>query len=468
MRSPSDAVATTVTALRAAQPGWAALAPSARARWLRRYRDWLLDNQARLEVELAHETAKPPAEAGLEIPYVVEAINYHGRRAPSVLADRHPRPHGMLAVTKRQLLVRRPYPVVGVISPWNFPIGLSLLDAVPALLAGCAVVIKPSELTPAAVSAAVAGWAEIGAPEVLAVATGYGDVGAAVVDVVDFVSFTGSVQTGRAVARAAADRLIPCALELGGKDALIVLADADLERAANAAVWGAMANCGQMCVSVERVYVEAAVYDRFVAAVTAKVAALRPGRDFGRPVSPAQGEIVRRHLEDALRHGATAVAGHPDGDTPVVLVGVDHAMSCMTEETFGPVLPVMSVADEHEAVRLANDSRYGLSAVVFCGDARRAEAIARRIDAGAVNINDVFANLFTLALPQGGWKQSGIGARGGKDAVAKFCRPQAIVSARITPDREPTWFPYTAPRRALVRRISRLLGARGLRRRFGS
>ncbi|GAY18259.1 aldehyde dehydrogenase family protein [Mycobacterium sp. shizuoka-1] len=460
-------VGAVVSQLRARQPAWAALPVTDRVRWLSRYRDWLWDNQCRLEQLLVQETGKPATEAGLEIPYVVEAINYHSRRAPRVLADRRPRPHGVLAVTKRQLVVARPYPVVGVITPWNFPLGLSLLDAVPALLAGCAVVVKPSELTPTVVSAAIAGWAEIGAPRVLDVVCGGGHTGAAIIEAVDFVQFTGSARTGRAVARAAADRLIPCALELGGKDAMIVLDDADVTRAANAAVWGAMANYGQMCVSVERVYVESAVHDEFVRQVTAELARLRTGVDLGRFTAEPQREVVRRQRDDAVARGATAVAGG-HGDGPAVLVDVDHDMLCMTDETFGPLLPVVRVADEDEAVRLANDSRYGLSAVVFSGDRHRAERIARRIDAGAVNINDVFANLFTLALPQGGWKESGLGTRGGSDAILKFCRPQAIVAARLTPARELTWYPYSPLRRAVLRRVSRLIGARGRRRWFGS
>lgn len=467
MSTSTDEVHEVVGRLRGEQPAWAALPVSDRVTWLKGYRDWLWDNQSRIEELLMSDTGKPATEAGMEIPYVIEAINYHSKRAPRLLADRHPRPHGLLAITKRQLLVHHPYPVVGVITPWNFPVGLSLLDAVPALLAGCAVVVKPSELTPVAVSEAIAGWTQIGAPPVFAALTGDGALGAAVVDSVDFVQFTGSVSTGRAVASAAAQRLIPCALELGGNDAMLVLADADIDRAANAAVWGAMANCGQMCVSVERVYAEAAIYPQFVSAVQSRVAVLRRGTDIGSLTSPAQEDVVRRHVQDALARGATALAGGPDGASPTVLVDVDHEMLCMAEETFGPVLPVMCVADAREAVRRANESRYGLSAVIFSGDRRRAERLARQLDVGAVSINDVFGNLFTLALPHGGWKESGVGVRGGSDAVAKFCRPQAIVSARVTPRRELTWYPYTPVRRALLRRISRLLGARGLRRRLG-
>ncbi|MCX2932740.1 aldehyde dehydrogenase family protein [Mycobacterium sp. CVI_P3] len=465
--TPAESVSRRVGQLRSHQPAWAALPVASRVRWLSDYRDWLWDNQSRLERLLIEETGKPATEAGLEIPYVVQAINYHSRRASRLLADRRPRPHGMLAITKRQLIVQRPYPVVGVITPWNFPLGLSLLDAVPALLAGCAVVVKPSELTSSAVAAAVAGWTEIGAPQVFGMVGGDGGVGAEVVGAVDFIQFTGSARTGRAVARAAADRLVPCALELGGKDAMIVLDDADIERAANAAVWGAMANCGQMCVSVERVYVEAPVYDRFLAAAAGRAAELRAGTDIGGFINPAQGDVVASHVEDALARGARALVGGRRPGDATVLADVNHAMVCMAEETFGPTLPVMCVADEDEAIHLANDSRYGLSAVVFSGDRRRAERLARRLEAGTVNINDVFANLFTLALPQSGWKESGLGARGGSDAVLKFCRSQAIVSARVMPRRELTWYPYTPVRRAVLHRVSRLLGARGLRRRLG-
>ncbi len=467
MTDAAESVGAVVAQLRTSQPDWAARPVSDRVRWLSKYRDWLWDNQTRLEHLLMQETGKPATEAGLEIPYVIEAINYHSSRAPRLLADRRPRPHGLLAITKRQLIVARPYPVVGVITPWNFPLGLSLLDAVPALLAGCAVVVKPSELTPSAVSAAIAGWVEIDAPPVLDVVRGGAHHGAAVADTVDFIQFTGSAPTGRRIAKTAAERMVPCALELGGKDAMIVLDDADLARAANAAVWGAMANYGQMCVSVERVYVESAVYDDFVSRVAANVAGLRSGVDVGRFTSPAQAAVVRRHLADAIARGATALVGGGDGTGPAVLTDIDHDMLCMTEETFGPLLPVVRVHDEDEAVRLANDSRYGLSAVVFSGDRHRAERIARRIEAGAVNINDVFANLFTLALPQAGWKESGLGARGGSDAVSKFCRSQAIVAARVGFTSELTWYPYTPLRRAIMRRVSRLIGARGLRRRFG-
>lgn len=475
-------VAATVAALRGSANQWATLRPAQRVQWLHRYRDWLLDHERELAVSLQGETGKPWAEANLEIPYVVDAINYYGRLAPAQLRTKRVARHGMLALGKSQLLNWQPYGVVGIITPWNFPLGLSLLDAVPALLAGATVVIKPSEVTPSTVAAAVRGWAQIGAPPVLSVCTGGAAVGAALVDNVDYVQFTGSSDTGRAVARRAAERLIPCGLELGGKDALIVLADADLERAANAAVWGAMANAGQMCTSVERVYVHDDVVERFVAAVADKVKALRTGIDqqsyqvdVGPMITPAQLRIVGAQVDDALAKGAHAVAGGPDAVQtgtrsavypPTVLVGVDHSMTCMRDETFGPVLPVMRFGSDSEAVELANDCRYGLSATIFSADIARAQRMARRLDAGAVNINDVFANLFTLALPQAGRGESGIGARNGRHAIYKFCRPQAVVTNRTPLHTELTWYPYGPLRGTIVHRIGRLIGGRDLVRRL--
>lgn len=478
-QTSAESVATVVAELRIEQSWWADLSPRARAEHVLRYRDWLLDNEFRLAKLLQSETGKPWAEANLEIPYTVDAINYYARTAPGLLADQTPPRHGMIAATKRQLLVHRPYPVVGVITPWNFPLGLSLLDAVPALLAGAAVVVKPSEFTPLTVAAAIEGWKAVGAPQVLECVVGAGETGAAVVDNVDYIQFTGSTRTGRAIAHAAAERLIPCGLELGGKDAMIVLDDADVARAANAAVWGGMANSGQMCTSVERVYVQAGVYDEFVGLVVEKLNALRVGEDdqqFRYDVGPlateAQLAIVHQHVDDAVARGATVLTGGARIEStgffqPTLLVDVDHTMLCMQRETFGPTLPVMKVRDEDEAVRLANDSDYGLSATVFCGNRTRAERVARRLDAGAVNVNDVFGNLFTLALPQGGWKQSGLGRRNGADAVLKYTRPQAIVSARVQPKSEFVWYPYSALRGAIVHRVGRLLGAGDLIRRLG-
>ena len=469
-RSP-EAVADVVADLRAAQPGWESVGLEERAEWLRRYRSWLLRNADELARTLQAETGKTWTEANIEVPYVADVITFYLRRAPHLLSDRRHRAHSPLNLAKSQVEVRRPYPVVGNITPWNFPLALSLIDVVPALVAGAAAVVKPSELTPLTVAAAVRGWSEIGAPPVLACVTGRGETGAAVVDHVDFVQFTGSSRTGRLIAQRAGERLVPCSLELGGKDAMIVLADADLERAANAAVWGAFCNAGQMCTSVERVYVEAAVYDEFVALVVAKTRELRigmPSQDFtvdvGPLVSADQADIVSRHIGDAVDSGADVlVGGVRDGNLiePAVLVNVDHTMACVREETFGPTLPIMKVADADQAVALANDSAYGLSASVFTADEARARFIASRLEAGAVSINDVMANLFAAPLPMAGWKSSGIGARMGDHGLLKFTRSQAVVAARVRPRRELQWYPYSRIRTGTALRVLRVL-ARGL------
>jgi betaine-aldehyde dehydrogenase len=351
-----------------------------------------------------------------------------------------------------------------VICPWNFPLLIALADTLPALAAGAAVAIKPSELTPLATKRAIEGWREIGAPDILACLTGAGATGAAMIDEVDFVQFTGSTATGRAVAARAAERLIPCSLELGGKDAAIVCADADLERAANGVVWGSLFNSGQACVAVERVYVEAEIHDDFAQRVAAKVAALRQGADnhgyqadIGALASAAQLQIVEAQVQDAVAKGARILTGgrrSPLRGTffePTVLVGVDHSMQIMRAETFGPTIPIMRVGDADEAVRLTNDSPYGLSATVWTRDRARGRQIARAIETGAVNINDAFTNIFTFGVPHSGWKQSGLGARfGGANCMHKYCRPQAITETRLAPKSELLWYPYSARRGRLV------------------
>ncbi|MGH3432901.1 MAG: aldehyde dehydrogenase family protein, partial [Thermocrispum sp.] len=430
-----DAVQTAAAALREAQPEWEAIGFPGRAQWLRRYRDWLLDNDEYLGKVLQSETGKPWFEATMETPYIADLINYYTKHGEKFLADETPRSHGPITMTKRSRVVYRPHQLVGVITPWNFPLALALMDGVPALLAGAAVLVKPSEFTPLVTKAAIAGWAEIGAPPVLTCVTGYGPTGAAVVDNVDYVQFTGSTRTGKVIGARAAERLVPFSLELGGKDAMVVLDDADLERAANGAVWGGVCNSGQMCTSVERVYATAPVYEEFVSRVVDKVKELRQGQDdqgyrfdVGSLANENQLSIVERHVTEAVKQGAKALTGGKRAANgtffePTVLVDVDHSMTCMREETFGPTLPIMKVTDTEEAVRLANDSSYGLSATVWGRDGNRAEQVARRIEAGSVNVNDMFTNLFALPVPQAGWKQSGVGARnGGAYGIRKYCR----------------------------------------------
>jgi acyl-CoA reductase-like NAD-dependent aldehyde dehydrogenase len=467
-------------ALRAAQPAWDALGPDGRAVHLRNWRDWLLDNERRLAELVQAETGKAWTDAALEPTFAPDIINFLCKHAPEYLASRKVAPSGPAGATKRSKVVYRPYQLVGMIMPWNGPLAMPMLDAIGALLAGCSVLTKPSEFTPIAWREAAAGWAEAGGPPVLGYVSGDGTTGAAVVDIVDMVMFTGSARTGRRIAARCGERLIPCSLELGGKDAMIVLSDADVDRAAAAAAWGSMLNAGQACISVERVYVEAPVYDEFVAKVTPRVAALKVGMDapgefraeVGAIATAAQLDIISAHVEDAVAKGARALTGGKrEGHQffqPTVLVDVDHSMDCMRQETFGPTLPVMKVANEEEAIRLANDSVYGLSASVFTRDPERGERVAARLQAGSVNINNVLSNLFQLGLPMGGWKESGLGARlGGANALLKFCHPQAIVAERVNLPAEPYWYPLS-PRKARIQaRVVRMLGARDWKRRIG-
>jgi acyl-CoA reductase-like NAD-dependent aldehyde dehydrogenase len=465
--------------LRANQAEWEALGVKGRYRWLGRLRDWLLDNEGRVADTMQAETGKVRAEATGEVLYLADLINFYGARAAGFLAEQKVRPHTLLMAGKKQRIRYRPYPLVGVIGPWNFPLVLSLGDAIPALQAGTAVLIKPSELTPLSLAEVVAAWKEIGAPDVLDCVQGGGGTGEALVDAADFVQFTGSDRTGRRVMERAARTLTPVSLELGGKDAMIVLADADPERAANAACYGSMMNAGQVCISVERVYVEEPVYERFVDNLVSAVGELRQGvdgaefgSDVGAMTSPAQTAIVEAQVEAALAAGARALTGgarvEAAGDyfEPTVLVDVDPAMEVMRDESFGPLVSVVRVRDEEEAVRLANDSRYGLAGSVF-GGRQRAVRVARRLECGAVSVNDVIFNPLLPSLPFGGWKQSGIGTRFGEAGIRKFCRTESLVVTRFGGRRELGWHPYTRARRRRFGRIARAFIARDWRRRLG-
>ncbi len=475
-----QSVAATVARVRANQPGWEAIGIEGRYRWLGKLRDWLLDNHDRVLDTMQEETGKVRADAANEPAYLADLINFYGTKAAKFIGEERVRPHTPLLAAKKLRIQYRPHPVVGIISPWNFPLVLALGDAIPAMQAGAAVVVKPSEFTPLGLAEVARAWREeIGGPDVFDCVQGVGETGGALVDEVDFVQFTGSDRTGRKVMARAAETLTPISLELGGKDPMIVLSDADIDRAANAAAWGGMMNSGQICMSVERVYVEEPAYDEFVSKLTVEVRKLRQGaddrgygKDVGAMTSPNQTAIVEDHVSDAISSGARAltggkrVGGQGDYFEPTVLVDVDHSMKVMRDETFGPVVGVMKVRNEEEALRLANDSRYGLSGSVF-GEKVRAERVARRVECGAVNVNDVLVNYFAMDVPMGGWKQSGIGYRHGEPGIRKYCRTESVVVTRFAGKREPTWFPYTRGRRGLVGRVMRAVNARGLKRRLG-
>ena len=340
-----------------------------------------------------------------------------------------------------------------MISPWNFPLLLGLIDAIPALAAGCAVVIKPSEVTPrfiAPLRATLTGVPDL--RDVVGIVEGAGDVGAGLIDLVDSVCFTGSVATGRHVGAAAAAAFIPAFLELGGKDPAIVLAGADLKRASSAVLWGSVANAGQSCLSIERIYVQEDIHDEFVGLLAGKarqVRLARPGPDDGQLgplIDPAQAEIISRQLADAYEHGARALTGgevqRHDGGLwiePTVLTGVDHSMTVMRDETFGPVMPVMPVSGADEAVMLANDSEFGLSAAVFAADADTARAVAGRIRAGAVSINDAALTALVHEGEKNSFNYSGLGgSRMGPASIRRFVRKQTLIVNHAAA-RDPWW-----------------------------
>lgn len=427
--------------LRAAQREWEQRGAKGRAKALARYAVWLGEHRDEIEELLIKETGKSAVDAAQEVPLLIMILSYVIKMMEKALApESRPAALPFLAI-KKITLHYRPRPVVGIIAPWNYPVANALMDGIGALAAGCAVLLKPSERTPLTAEVLRRGWRESGAPDVFALAQGAREVSEAVIDNVDYLQFTGSSNTGRKVMERAARRLTPVSLELGGKDPMIVLEDADVDLAAHAAVWGAMFNAGQTCVSVERVYVLEAVYDQFVDAVVRDVKALQVGAGdgftYGALIDEGQRAVTERHVAEAVAAGARALTGgqRPDGPgsfyPPTVLVDVDHSMACMTEETFGPTLPIMKVGTVDEAIRLANDSEYGLSASVFSKDAARAKDVALQLDCGAVNINDVISNLMCTTAPMGGWKASGIGARfGGAEGLRKYCRVETVVAPR--------------------------------------
>jgi acyl-CoA reductase-like NAD-dependent aldehyde dehydrogenase len=463
---------------RAAQPAWEALGFEGRGRILRRMQKWVLDHEAEVVETIRSETGKTYEDALIaEISYGAAAFGFWASNAEKYLSDEKVKSSAVLVKGKKLILRHKPLGLIGVIGPWNYPLTNSFGDCIPALAAGNAVILKPSEITPLTSLKLAEGLRECGVPDgVFQVATGRGGTGAALIEQVDMIMFTGSTATGKKVMGEAAKSLTPVSLELGGKDPMVVLSDADLERAANTALYYGMFNGGQTCISIERVYVEEPVYDEFVAKVTEKARALRQGwggageYDVGSMTFPPQVEIVERHVEDAKAKGAKVLVGGSRGEhaggywfEPTVLVDVDHTMDAMTEETFGPTLPIMKVADAEEAIKLANDSPYGLGASVFGKDVGRAEQVARRIDAGAVCVNDALINYSALELPMGGAKASGLGSRHGAGGIRKYCQQQAILVTRFHPRKDLHMYPYSAKMTRRLGKLFKFLYGRGKR-----
>lgn len=442
--TPED-VALAASRARRAQPGWAALPLGRRCAVVRRFAALVLDREAEILDLVQAETGKTRLGGFEELADVALTVGYYARTAPAHLRARRRR--GAFPILTRAVELHQPKGVVGIISPWNYPLTLAVSDAVPALLAGNAVVLKPDSQTPFTALLAVALLREAGLPEdVFGVVTGPGaDLGPAIVDAVDYLMFTGSTRTGRAVAARCADRLIGCSAELGGKNPLLVLDDADLLRAVEGAVGACFSNAGQLCVSAERIYVADAVHDEFVALLTDRVEMMRLGAgpdwdlEMGSLISAQQLANVTAHVADAVAKGARVLTGgHARPDLgpffyePTLLTGVTEDMALAREETFGPVVAIYRVADDDEAVERANDTAYGLNASVWSRG--RGQAVARRLRAGTVNVNEGYAAAWASHdAPMGGMGASGLGRRHGREGIWKYTEPQTIAQQLVIP-----------------------------------
>ncbi|HET9283286.1 MAG TPA: aldehyde dehydrogenase family protein [Candidatus Angelobacter sp.] len=460
-----------------AQKRWAAMPVRDRLKVLKRFGQLLCDQKEKVAAVISREAGKPEAEAlSTEILVVLDTVKYLNDYAPQFLLP-EPVPHGNPAMKlKRGTLLREPYGVIGIISPWNYPFSVPSVQTLTALAMGNAVVIKPSEFTPYS-SLELQRWLiEAGLDrDLLQVITGDGSAGTALLNArIQKIVFTGSVATGKRVAQTAAGRLLPVVLELGGKDPMIVLEDADIEVASSAAVWGAFVNAGQACLSVERCYVHERIYEKFLERCVEKTTRLRLGaqpgapppqraktaragdpgavphdHDMGPMIHQRQLQIVEAHVKDAIGRGARLLAGGKrlaelgsNFFAPTILADVDHSMTVMREETFGPVLPVRSFKTEDEAIALANDSEFGLAASIFTGNRKRGEELARRIDAGTVMVNDVVACFGISEAPHGGVKQSGIGRTHGRFGLEEMVWPKYVDSDRLPSMKKLWWYGY--------------------------
>ena len=464
-------VASALEAARKAQPEWAARSIDERARYLTRAVQMLIERQDEFIDVLRRESGKPRTEIlMMEIYSACDVLTYYTKHASKMLRSEKRSLHGFMRLLKKLRIEYRPLGVIGVISPWNGPFILSLSPTIQALLAGNAVLLKPSEVTPYSGKLVGDLLEAAGLPDgLLTVLMGDGETGEAVAEAgVDKIYFTGSVKTGRSVAEACARQLIPCTLELGGKDPMIVCEDANLDNAAGGAIVGAFLNSGHVCCGTERVYVVDDVADEFTRKVLERVARLRQGSrgefDVGAIFWDRQLEIIEAHVADAVAKGAKLLAGgrrNPGFDglffEPTVLADVNHDMLVMQEETFGPVLPIMRVSDQNEAVRLANQTPYGLGATVWTRDGRGGIELARRIDSGSVCINDMAVTYGVLEAPFGGLKSSGVGQVHGPNALRGFTHPKPILIDRFGGRATAGLYPYSFKNEARIQQMIRIL-----------
>ena len=440
-------VAAAIARARAAQPAWAATSMKARAAIVERALGIVLEMQDEIIDTVVAETGKARTDAmSMEIFAVADSLCYYAKNAGRFLAPRKRRIHGLIGLMKQLRIVYKPLGVIGLITPWNGPFVLLMNQATQAILAGNTVVAKGSEVAPFSAYLAQTIFTRAGLPEgVLQVLLGDGETGAAIVrGGVDKVSFTGSVTTGRKVAQECASRLIPCTLELGGKDAMIVCADADLERAVDGAWLGSCMNSGHYCCGTERIYVVEQVYDEFLQRVLEQGKHLRQGQhhgwdeDIGAIFWDRQLAIIEAQVEDARAKGASILMGGRRNPElaglyyePTVITGVDNRMDIMREETFGPILCIQKVASEEEALALANDSEFGLNGNVWTRDKDKGYHLAAAIDTGSCSVNDMAMSYGIPAAPFGGRKQSGLGQVNGKKGLRGYCHEMPIVIDRF-------------------------------------
>ena len=443
---------------RDAQVGWRSLAVATRCAKLRDLRNRIMASRKELADAVVRESGKPRVEALFADLFVaLDSAECWSKNAASVLRTQRVPHHSTAAKAKSGYLAYEPLGVIGIISSWNYPLAIPLSQIIPAVVAGNAVVCKTSDFTPQCGALIEKLFLDAGFPKnLVAVVQGGGEVGQALIDATpDKVIFTGSVATGRRVAEACARKLIPSVLELGGKDAMVVLADADLHVASSAAVWGSYTNCGQVCLSVERLFVEESIAEKFIALCVEKTKKLRlghgsdPATDVGPLIRPQHVQRMRELIEDAVSRGATVLCGGdarpdlgPNFFEPTVIKNVDSTMKIFQEETFGPILAVQTVRDSEEAVRLANDSSFSLSASVWTGDKQRGQAIAHRLRAGAVMINDAISYFGIAEAPHGGCGASGWGRTHGKAGLLEMVQTKYVDVDRLPRKEKPWWYRY--------------------------